>query len=165
MSTSTTSARPASAIRCAVVAPTLPAPMTVTLLRAIAWPLLLLSVALRRPGQGAASAASALAGAGDPGMSRAGGMCRPCGPHGLADAFRVGLEVVVEHRRDGRGGRVVGGAVGPGLARAQDLARDARDLCRDGEPEHRVRDGRDVAEVAVERCPDHVPGVRDVHAV
>ena len=30
MSTSTTSARPASAMRCAVVAPTLPAPMTVT---------------------------------------------------------------------------------------------------------------------------------------
>src|SRR3954451_7144483 len=35
MSTRTTSARPASAIRWAVVAPTLPAPMTVTLLRAM----------------------------------------------------------------------------------------------------------------------------------
>src|SRR6185295_13038783 len=35
MSTSTTSASPASAIRWAVVAPTLPAPMTVTLLRAM----------------------------------------------------------------------------------------------------------------------------------
>src|SRR3954470_3915359 len=35
MSTRTTSARPASAMRCAVVAPTLPAPMTVTLLRAM----------------------------------------------------------------------------------------------------------------------------------
>ena len=35
MSTRTTSARPASAMRWAVVAPTLPAPMTVTLLRAM----------------------------------------------------------------------------------------------------------------------------------
>src|SRR3954447_4197655 len=35
MSTSTTSARPASAIRWAVVAPTLPAPMTVTLFLAM----------------------------------------------------------------------------------------------------------------------------------
>src|SRR3954466_14630020 len=35
MSKRTTSASPASAMRCAVVAPTLPAPMTVTLLRAM----------------------------------------------------------------------------------------------------------------------------------
>src|SRR3954453_23600683 len=40
MSTSTTSARPASAMRWAVVAPTFPAPMTVTLLRAMGMSLL-----------------------------------------------------------------------------------------------------------------------------
>src|SRR5512135_734163 len=50
MSTRTTSARPASAMRCAVVAPTLPAPITVTLLRAIGVSVLPDRVDVDRPG-------------------------------------------------------------------------------------------------------------------
>src|SRR5688572_3079564 len=82
MSTSTTSARPDSAMRWAVVAPTLPAPMTVTLLRAM-------------PGS-----SSALARGADGQLAGIVGADRAGVAYGLAHAGRVGLEVLMEHVGD-----------------------------------------------------------------
>src|SRR5215212_6536127 len=111
MSTSTTSARPASAMRCAVVAPTFPAPITVTLLRAISR----LLVAWGRP----CCRPSALAGRRDLGLRGAIDPGRAGRANGLAHAIGVGLEVLVEHRCDRRGCGVVGRGVCPCLARRQ----------------------------------------------
>src|SRR5215212_6747954 len=101
MSTRTTSARPASAMRWAVVAPTFPAPMTVTLLRAMPSPPRARSITPRAIGspRGRRSA-SALAGRGHPDLAGVGNVDRA----GLADptahAVGVRLEVRVEHVGD-----------------------------------------------------------------
>src|SRR5688572_27402157 len=145
MSTSTTSARPASAMRCAVVAPTLPAPMTVTLSRAMP------------------RSSSALAGAADGHLTDIVGADRTRVAHGLAHAVRVGLEVLVEHVGDLAGRQVVCSRIRPRRARLEDLAGDARHLGRDGHAEYGIEHGRHAGEAAVEGSPDHVPGVDDVH--
>src|SRR5574338_1194969 len=157
MSTRTTSARPASAIRWAVVAPTLPAPTTVTLLRAIA--LLLVG-----PRGAWITGLSALAGRGHANVARGIDPDRAGIPDRVAHAARVLLEVVVEHAGDPpRRGVVVSGRR-PRAARLQDLRGDPGDLGRDGDLEDRIGDGRDVAKRAAQGRPDHVARVRDVHA-
>src|SRR5829696_1866529 len=102
MSTSTTSASPASAMRWAVVAPTLPAPMTVTLLRAMAWVRLRFDERgpARRRWWDAARAAASLAL--DDGIRVDEGGAGV--PDPLADAIRVRGEVLVEHGRQAPGG-------------------------------------------------------------
>src|SRR5690242_931399 len=146
MSTRTTSASPASAIRCAVVAPTLPAPMTVTLLRAM-W----CSIA------SGGWSVSAL------GVRRGIHLDRPRRADGLGNASGVLLEVGVEHAGDPAGGRIVGVRIGPRVARPEDPVGDAGDGDGNRDPEDGVLDVRDTVEVAVDRGPDHVPGVGDVH--
>ena len=58
---------------------------------------------------------------------------------------------------------VVAARVRPRRARIEDLGRDVRTARRDLDAEDRVDPRRDVVELAVERRPDHRPGVGDVH--
>src|SRR5437868_4940065 len=120
MSTKTTSARPASAIRWAVVAPTLPAPMTVTLWRGI-------SVGLRR-----ASVASVDAWAGLANRGR--------------ETIGVPIEIIRKHPGQHLGLLVVGAGIGPRRPRLEELRRDVRAGRRHRDPEDRVADGRDPVE-------------------
>src|SRR5262245_39384469 len=100
MSTSTTSASPASAMRWAAVAPTLPAPTTVTLLRAMTRrPSGYVPVGLDcRVDEGSASA---LARRRHRDVAvRLVHLDRARGSDGLADAVGVAREVLVEHPRE-----------------------------------------------------------------
>src|SRR5215207_5111872 len=161
MSTRTTSARPASAIRWAVVAPTLPAPMTVTLLRAMRSraPFVVKRDSRRgpyRPPNGRTSDEragpgrrwrSALAGAGHLELRAVEG--RHAGAGGadrLRHAVGVGGEVLHEHPGEGVRLAIVGRLVRPGRPWLEDGIRDIRARRRDLDAEDRVGHGWDVVQ-------------------
>src|SRR5439155_5772633 len=137
MSTRTTSARPASAMRWAVVAPTLPGPMPGTWWRGI-------GVGLRR-----ASAASVDAWA------------------GLANRGRetIGVQREIIRKHPGQHPRllVIGSRIRPRRARLEELRGDVGAGRRHRDTEDRVADGRNTVERAAQRGANHRPGVVDVH--
>src|SRR5450432_662161 len=120
MSIRTTSAKPASRIRWAVVAPTLPAPTTVTLWRPIR------SCSLRLSGRRSGSVVDA----------------GPGGANARRQPLGVGLEVGGEHPGELRGSMIVRGAILPGVARLEELGRHVRTADRNGQSEARIHHGR-----------------------
>src|SRR6266545_1961862 len=125
MSTRTTSARPASAMRWAVVAPTFPAPMTVTLLRAMPASFVAGWASARLAG--VAVGRDSLRGRRAVRFERPGRIdSRARRPDLVRDAVGVRGEVLGEHHRQRSSLAVVGIRVPPRLAWLKERGRDVR---------------------------------------